>query len=570
MCRLRCGLRVALAWGWASLSLLSLGSPCLAQKTGTAPTVAAASAPGAVPQPAAAPPADAAAGTNNRFVLAEGVVRLAPGAQGGEASFIVSAEQLGKDLMAAPAITLTDLNAKFNAGAAKVSFRTEPELQAVGTTRKWLVTAMVSDLALNTEQSRYALVTLGAVERAVPYMLSNRPRVTPDFTVAVNSPWVISGPGDEGTVIVSTGEQAVSGLRIANSTLTEKTMGTPIRIQQLELCRSAAEPCVAPAPIPALTSQTLYLRITDGKRPNGRFSGTLSFAVDARPEAKPVTLEATSSSTAARLGGAALIVLGVLAAWQLTVFSRARFDRLSVLKPATAARARIESLLARLDKVRSATGIDLPQLRSQYIALADGLSEYALDRDGLLPGLWPPIWRTDVPDLKPRLLALEQPIAGLTVVVGSGAEVLAPLWTAAQAAADRANVEAGLRLLDVPADAATEAKAQALVALAISRASPPPPGVQSAAQQRTQSAALLLERISSEMQSLSAGVWLAYLMLVSVAGTALLIVNNPGFGTLMDMVYCLFWGFGMPVTLDKLQQISPAGVSTSLGISLPK
>lgn len=54
------------------------------------------------------------------------------------------------------------------------------------------------------------------------------------------------------------------------------------------------------------------------------------------------------------------------------------------------------------------------------------------------------------------------------------------------------------------------------------------------------------------------------------AGIAILILNNAGFGTAMDFVFCLFWGFGLPVTMDKLVQLTPAGVATPLGISLPK
>jgi len=549
----------------AGLFLFGL-SACATAQTAVVPPPAA--------TPAGSPPPSVAAVssiTADRFSFRDAYVVLQPpGTTHGEARVIVSAEKLSKDPLAAEKIEVSDIRISETSDPTQVEFNVEAELQRSAEGRQWVVKADVSNMAVNSEQPRYARIKLGSVVQAVPYVLTNKPQVVPDFTVAVNSPWILSGSNDDGTVVISTGQQPISGLRLANSTLVEKTMGTPIRVQHLELCRSTAAACEAPTPIPAVTSETLYLRVLETQRVPGRYTGALAFAVDNRPEPKSLSLEVYSSSNCARVLGAILIATGVVLAWQLTVWGRARFDRLSALKLATAARLRIEDLLVRLNEARTVTGIDFAQLRKVYAEKAERLTELALDREHRLPPRWPAFWQSDMPDLKSHLLAMEEPIAGLAVLVRDGVETLIPRWRLALDANAKRKVEEGLLHLDAPSEIDSEAKARARVAAAISMALPPPQDVAAGMQSASPSAALLLERISSQIEALSKGVWIAYLILVSIAGFALIILNNPGFGTAMDYVYCLFWGFGLPVTLDKLQQISPVGVSTSLGITLPK
>lgn len=59
-------------------------------------------------------------------------------------------------------------------------------------------------------------------------------------------------------------------------------------------------------------------------------------------------------------------------------------------------------------------------------------------------------------------------------------------------------------------------------------------------------------------------------LLLILAGAAVLIVPNAGFGTVIDLLFCLSSGLGLARAVDKLQQINPSAVASSFGVSLPK
>lgn len=527
------------------------------------------------PMPATGTPATSSpASSTERIVFGDGTLRLKPGNAEGEVTFILSAEQLGQEGLTAPTPTIVDEGI---AGAVveptKVQFTvSDAEFQPSATGRRWLVLAKISALPLNVSQTRYATVQLGTkVKRTLNYVLSNLPPTPVDFSIEINTPWILSSDENALPVVMATRDQAVSGLRLANSTLTEKTLGEPIGLQALSLCRTHSGPCEAPGTVPAMTSQTFFLRMSESQRPHGRFSGTIAFAVDARAEASAKSLEVNSSSSVRRLAGAGLIVMGVMLAWWLTEASRARFERLTALVPFTAARKRIEVLLARLDKARTEAGVELSRLRTEYEQLTDRLSEAELDQARLLPSPLPLPWKAEQADAKAALKEWDDAIGGLHVLVRDGVEALLARWRNSPAGDPRDKVVVALQLLDEPAQAATEVKANALITKALATLAPLQPGAQGDLRSvaPATSAKSLLQRVTTEIKSLTLSVWIAYGLLVSVGGIAVLIIANPGFGTLLDFIYCLFWGFGLPVALDKLQQLSPSGMATTIGIGSP-
>jgi hypothetical protein len=54
--------------------------------------------------------------------------------------------------------------------------------------------------------------------------------------------------------------------------------------------------------------------------------------------------------------------------------------------------------------------------------------------------------------------------------------------------------------------------------------------------------------------------------LTFLGGVAVLILTNPGFGTMLELIFCFFWGFGLPTGIEKLQQIGPGGMATIIGM----
>lgn len=537
------------------------------------------------PAPAASPPAGAASAqpdkaassppaSTEKYSFGDGVVRLPYGVPSGEHTFIVAAEGLSKAGMEAQGLNIVDLPVATPALKATVKFSVDAELTPSTASRRWVVTATASGLVVNDEQSRYATLDLGGNKRTLPYALTNRVRTAPDVTVTVNTPWKLTGDDDADTVTVQTGEQAIQGLYLSNSTLTEKTNGDPLRTQHFQLCRNRDRmSCEPPGTLAALQTHTLYLRYADEVRPHGRFSGALSFAISARPDAKVVSVEVNSSSWRAQALGAAVIALGVALAWLLTLWSRNRLDRLAALRPALEARRRILDLLERLDAEGAKALIPFDRLHARYADLASSLTEEQLDREGLLPARLPSTTAAVLTELKARLKEMEQPIIGLTVIVRDGVVPLVRDWNAS-AEVDRGRIVKALAMLDVPDDAATEDKARILVGKAQAAAVLQPAAALSIADQggrgAARQAAVELQQVLSQVEGVNLAIWWVYLLLVSVTGVTVLVIGNPGFGTLMDFVYCLFWGFGLPTTMDKLQAATPSSVSTALSIQMPK
>lgn len=391
----------------------------------------------------------------------------------------------------------------------------------------------------------------------------------PDFSVAAPGPWLMQAGQPARALRLAIGAADLTGLRIAQAQLLDASKQRSISEWQLQLCGNKEGPgCDAHPKLLAKSSQTVYLRVASGSAPWGRYSGSLDLAVDGRADVKTVALELASTSNPVRVLGALAIAAGVVLAWWLTVASRQRLQRLTMLLPVAAASEQLTALRARLQAAQQATGVGQGQLMADtHRLLETELTERWLVGQGYLPTTLSVL--TPAADAGARLQTWLQNlglrIAGLTVLVQTGVEPLVAEWQAGLT--DRAAIEAGLRHLDSVPSAATEAAAHQRVAEAMAIAHPAVARAQNAA---GPAAALTLQRLVTQIEALNLRIWWAYLALTTVAGIAILIINNAGFGTAMDFVFCLFWGFGLPVTLDKLVQLSPAAVATPLGISLPK
>jgi len=515
-----------------------------------------------------------------RFAFGDATLRLPTGTEKGTVHLTISAEATGKEQVPAGDIEVVDMKEP----GPTVDFKRVAEHQSSGKGRMWFLKADVSALPINSAPlTRSALVSLGEFKRTVPYVLTNRPASAPDFSITPPALWQRksktalwqwnSDNEVAAALLVAAGEQALLGLRLAHVSLTEKTQQQrSIPLQALELCTLPTDAkCDPPPMIPAQSSQTVYLRFKKGEEFLGRFSGTVSLAVNARAEAKPVPVDLASTACLERWIGAILIVVGVIAAFFLSAWSRSRLQRLAALQPVAAARERVLRLLMELDPVRDNTGVNFDATRNCFKKLINGLTEDHLEAEDLLPPTSSVIGTVpDTTSLQAHLKKLEPAIAGLAVVVNEGALPLLKRWESDPDPVSQTRVKDALQILDAPNNATTEDDAVALVARAKTQAQPPQP-IQ--AQQAPDDAAprtpLTLQRISAEIETINKTTWYAYLFLTSVAGIATLILANPGFGSPLDFVYCLFWGFGLPIALEKLQQLSPSAVAKPLGITLP-
>ena len=187
----------------------------------------------------------------------------------------------------------------------------------------------------------------------------------------------------------------------------------------------------------------------------------------------------------------------------------------------------------------------------------------------MLPSAWTFYRPYDDTNLKVALSATEVLVKAYTILVREGVDILRIHCEEDPMFAKQPGTKTISTKLDVN-NVADEAAARAVVDSAF-----PPllaPTVKNARmslgipEPREQSS----ERILARIEATNFAGWVTYLILVSLGGVAILVLREPGFGTWLDFVYCVFWGFGLPTTLDKLQQITPSGVASTIAVSLPK
>jgi hypothetical protein len=450
------------------------------------------------------------------------------------------------------------------------------------TSRAWLWTGDVAHLPLNSTQRRFVRLAFNKTAQLVEYTITN---VAPgSFTWSVTapaSPWIIwqGFPGYRVStdMLVATGDWPATNVRLAQSTLRDSTGLSSIELHDLTLCDDIGR--CGPVSIGPRTARTLHLRLSSPTRDaltwfHGKYSGTLAVAVDERPDIETLTVTVHASSWLAWAIGLFLLGLGVTLWWWVNVWARARLLRLEALKPVAALRAEVASLRARLARVPDRR-LAPPALEAALDEIDRSLATSALDARNLLPPQPPKLGVDTSAALKEFLVHEAGYVTGMAIVIRDGLERLWRDWIDGSGTADagvRAALEAALRRLN--ADGAhvtdeTDAKALVIevlrtyhtekakaVAADVGRQAPPQP--------------VTVQELTWEIGRLYKLSWLLWGALTVLTGAWTFILANAGFGTVFDLLFCLFWGFGLPTTLEKLQQATPATIASSAGITLPK
>lgn len=525
---------------------------------------------------AAGLPVEAAGPT---LTLVDATARMPTGATQGEARLMVKAEGLGEREMAA------DLQPKDLGGAVATSTTVDVE-RAVevdrGTaSRTWLLTMRVKGFPARSSERRYVRLTLGTAEQLTSYTLTDLP--TEGFTWSVTapaSPWLVwRGLLEERTVtglVVTAGDGPITGLRLAGASLRDAVPTSEIGVRDLTLCDAPSGDCRVAA-IEPRSSRTLFLRLTRDRALHGKYTGALSLAINERPELQTLNLVVHASSLTAWGLGLVLLSLGTWLSWSTLVWSRARLLRLEALRPVTALRSSMAALLTLARSAPAGSGLEPRRTIARLLELDGALEEQNLDNGHLLPPEWPSPFSTAADQsaaLRERLASTAQAIARLTIVVRDGVQALWAQWTRVdpndpQAPARKQAIAQALDQLDEQCVQATDedgARAAVAAALAACRKAM---GIERDAAPET-AAPLATEFLSWQIGRLHRRVWLVWGMLNVLAGAAVLILQNAGFGSPLDHLFCLFWGFGLPTAVDRLQQIGPSTMASQLGIMLPK
>jgi hypothetical protein len=503
------------------------------------------------------------------FVFAPSTLQLAARATSGNAIFVLTATPVtGVDVL-----EITDAGIP-GSSSVRVSFHVGAPYQGSKNT-SWLVRAHAEKVPPGINQSRQAAVKLGQEVAFVPYTLTN---LEASFRWTLQQPpatWSLA-IGREIPFSIAVGPVRATGVHLASCGLVEKTNGTPLDCRHLKLCKASSPDDCSHAPdLEAQAVHPLVLRVGDDFQEAGSYSGTVTIGANEIVEgAVLASTQMTVNSTTAekRLAGVLVILLGISAAFVVTVYRRNKMLRDQALIPAALLGQKLKDLAAVLAQSPIQPDVWRPEKTAERIhdSLAS-LDPNSLAAMNYIPASFPnPAVTVDTGGYQAFLQGVTDSIAVLTAIVQEGFQVLWPHWEAGSSGEDEIksvleNIDRLAAINGLPLSE-VRSRIQAFLAQAntlrakVALFSAPQPDLKQPPS---------LAVVNLDMNRLNLYGWVAWLLLTLVAGSVALILTNPAFGTITDYVQCFLWSFGL-AAVGQLTTLSFGSVSNALGISLLK
>jgi len=423
-------------------------------------------------------------------------------------------------------------------------------------------------------QQRYAKVTYADQKtETFSYTVSNQ--AASAFSWAISKPpdpWASSEfPWGTGCTSFSvTPKDSVATDVKITAALVEGTTKGAITGDKLRLC-TGKDPCKDDKPIELLPANVpTQLMLCTTKTFHGTFTGPVNLVAREKPEGEAILQKAEFSSFLAKLSGFFVIVLGVVIAWLVKVYARARLERDHALLPAIEMRVQIESLRSRLESIDEKYASLCKNVRDLITSLLEQLSTDELDRRQLLPKKFPDPFapaRDNAAAYKQYLEERNAPIQLLATLIKEGIVRAAAKDTGTIPPELKEKIITAVRNIDAIATAPLPTPSQALSLIKPILATLEPEAALAGELEAPLTAVQEFNVVSLEIETISKAVWIIYALLTALTGLVVLILNDPGFGTPLDFVYAFFWGFGLPTTVTAL---TSASVATALNISIAR
>lgn len=451
--------------------------------------------------------------------------------------------------------------------------------------RRWMLPFKVTGLPAGTTQTRYVAFKVGSTDWALPYQI-----VSPSSPIAS---WSLKPPPAASRQLRPTegfpisiavdGRTPISGVQLKPLDLVEQ--GTLESLTQVNwrLCLTKDKDLCDESKVKSLEGgpHSLWIVPTDVVPP-GKYAGTVTIASLDKPAGESVSVTLNISSLRAKFLGFVAILAGVGFGLWIATFVRRRVERDQLLLGPSVLRMQAVQLAEVLHADDLAR---VPKIDKKLSQMQEALTESALESAGLPPKI-PIPWPVNTEAYQKHVEAQLVVFNALRAIVDTGMLPLlavrrdeeardGPLDKGEETAFNEAmvKIDAIADLPVLPEPAAVPELAQLHIskfkdAIQDSRIK----GVRSAANVAGVAPRRRIEQLRTpaelRLRVMQASVlaWALLGALTAIAGTYILILTNPGFGTPPDFFTCFLWGAGLPAGAT-LATANTSTVSTALSIT---
>jgi hypothetical protein len=485
--------------------------------------------------------ATAAAETHpQRFRLAGKTVTLAPGETAGELTVTVlatfpNAAEAGPDTA-----TLVDVTP----GVPGVTVTATPVKGTHELRQVWRFPVAVKGLPKAASQERVFLISYGELQEEHPYTLSNT-RATPfAWSLKAAPDWNV-GTTNALRVAVRVGDVTATRVTLQQAELTsddklKRTLGTDLFM----LCDAATDPCTPPGSLSPGQAHALYLRPRTPPLPAGVYKGNVSIGATEKTEHELLAVTLYSPLRDGALLGILALSGGVLLSLVLLTV-RSWMQNQREKEVIALLRKRLDATVVEFEALPA----NLKQAARSWRSTADTLTAEILAVTDLVRKPYPSVNDDEVASFETFKSAIEARAATavfLRRLVRDGLQKVAAIQE---------------EFPEHPNHTETAARQIA----AIDPAEDVPVRIRT-----------ILETLEAAVQPVAdprarfrivlAAAW----ALISVlTGFVLLVLQNPGFGTELDFLYCFLWALGVSAIGQSATNLTPAGIAGSIGVKLP-
>lgn len=436
-----------------------------------------------------------------------------------------------------------------------------------GSNHFWYIELSFTKLPENeTLLTRYLTIALNGKPYNLPYKIqTQKTSAKPAFSWELNAPpqeWLAEN--DTTAFSVKTGPVPATKVRVVHSTLQDEKTKRLISPADLVLCLKP-DNCDANTTLvnlPARHLQPVFLRLVNQPSP-GSYKGTVKIGADETDLAVPLDLKVYVSSLSSQVFGILLIILGTFTAWLVNVYVASQRAQLEAMRPARMLAEDLEALEKRRHEFVTLTSFPLNKIQNAIKNLQGKLKKKFLQGKNYLPTQLTTAW-PNKERYEAHLKDIGNQAASLTLIIENGIEEFQKVWSAYDSNKDLA--ERTLKALDDLAKQLDDdfETIRTKVKEAIS-------GFIGVVVNAAESSATELtpQKIDINLTKLDYLTWFLWWFVAIVVGWAALILNDPGFGTTLDLVKAFLWGIGAHVAGTSLQSLTPGTIMTSFNVSFP-